>query len=110
MTRYKEYSIWRLNDCEWWAGITFEDTVQEAMKTNDMERSDILDESCGNEPVDLKKTKVWLCDLCDIPRNNKVKLFFHKLFYLKPYIFLLKSMIKLEGYKGKAFYFCGTEY
>lgn len=110
MKRYREYGIWRLNDCEWWAGILLENVIRTAMETNDMERDEVFDDSYGTQPVDLKKTKVWICDLSEVPRNNKVKLFFHKLFYLRPYIYLLKGMIKLEGYRGKAFYFCGTEY
>lgn len=110
MTKYKQYSVWRLNDCEWWAGITFENTVQEAMKTNAMERSDVLDESYGNTPINLKKMKIWECDLSEVPKNNKIKLFFYRLIYLRPYLHFLKWNLKTQGYKGEAFYFCGTEY
>ena len=110
MTKYREYSVWRLNDCEWWAGITFEDTVQTAMETADMDRDDILDESYESKPVDLKKIKIWECDLSEIPKDNKIKLFFYKLLYLRSYLHFLKWNLKTQGHKGEAFYFCGTEY
>jgi hypothetical protein len=90
-TVYQNFSVWKLNDCEWWAGLGLEQAIKEAIAVTECSREEVT-YGMDKDPVNLRKCKMWIVPIEDmnIDRNKKVKYFFQKLFFYRSMLYVLR--------------------